>query len=82
MQVLDDKEIDIACISETWFDSKTGKFTPTIRESGFKIGHDCRENKRGEGSAIIYKQSLKVKPGEASCSKYELFEYSSHLMSH
>ena len=35
-----------------------------------------RENKRGGGSAIIYKTGLSVKKGEASSSEFLSFEYS------
>ena len=56
LQVLEDNNIMIACITETWFDSKEGKFTATIKNAGFEITHAHRENKRGGGVAIIYKK--------------------------
>ena len=74
--VLQDNDIMIACISETWFDSNNGKFTATIKNAAFDIIHAYREKKRGGGSAIIYKKTLQGKPGEASSSKYSSFEYS------
>ena len=43
----------IACVTETWFDSKEGKFTATIKKAGFEITHAYRENKRGGGVAIM-----------------------------
>ena len=76
LQIMDDKQIGIACITETWFDRKTGPFTKTIRDSGFRICHAFRENKRGGGSAIVYKKNLSVKNGSASTSEYLSFEYS------
>ena len=60
LQIFEDNNIDIACISETWFDSSNGKFTSTIKEAGFNIVHDHREDKRGGGSAVIYKNTLKL----------------------
>ena len=75
--LLEDKNIQVACITETWFDSITGKFTALIKERGFEIVHSVREGKRGGGTAIVYKKNLKVKPREASSSQYESFEYSS-----
>ena len=60
LQIMDDQKIGIACITETWFDRKNGPFTKTIRDAGFEINHAFRENKRGGGSAIIYKKELSV----------------------
>ena len=76
MQILSDKDISIACITETWFDSKNGTFTKRIKNAGFEIHHGYRENKRGGGSAIIYKRGLTVKHGAASTSEYLSFEFS------
>ena len=76
LQIIDDKQIGIACITETWFDRKTGPFSKTIRDAGYEINHAYREGKRGGGSAIIYKKDLHIKKGEASSSDYLSFEYS------
>ena len=76
LQIIDDKQIGIACIAETWFDRKTGPFSKTIRDAGYEINHAYREGKRGGGSAIIYKKDLHIKKGEASSSDYLSFEYS------
>ena len=71
-----DKDIQVACITETWFDSKTGKFSADIKEAGYELIHGFREGQRGGGSAILYKKTLMVKPGEASSSQYLSFEFS------
>ena len=76
LQILDDNHINIACISESWFDSKNGSFSAAIKKSGYKLHHAHREDKRGGGSAIMYKNHLMVKDGDASSSKYSSFEYS------
>ena len=76
VQVLEDNDIHIACLYETWFDSNNGKYTKVIKDAGYEIKHCYRKNKGGGGTAIIYNKSLKVKPGDASESKYESFEYS------
>ena len=76
LQVFEDNNIQIACICETWFDSSNGKFTSTIKEAGFDIIHAHREDKRGGGTAVIYKKTLKAKKGEASTSEFLSFEYS------
>ena len=75
LQVLEDNNIQVACISETWFDSKNGKFTKSIKEAGYELIHDFKEE-RGGGTAILYKNVIKIKPGEASSSKYISFEFS------
>ena len=54
--LLEDKNIQVACITETWFDSITANFTALIKERGFEIVHSVREGKRGGGTAIIYKR--------------------------
>ena len=63
IQILDDKNISIACVTETWFDRKTGTFSKAIKDAGFKINHDFRPNKRGGGCAIMYKRNLTIKKG-------------------
>ena len=75
LQVLEDQNFQIACITETWFDSQNGKFTAAIKNAGFKLIHSYREDKRGGGTAIMYRSQLKVKKGEESSSKYESFEF-------
>jgi exonuclease III len=82
LQIIEDKKIHVACITETWFDSRNGKFTATVKEAGFGIVHSFRENKRGGGTALIYKKELKVKEGDESSSKYESFEFSSIYLKH
>ena len=76
IQTLLDMDIQVACITETWFDSKNGKFTANIKDAGYELIHGFRENQRGGGVAILYKNSLAVKPGEASSTKYQSFEFS------
>ena len=70
-QILEDYGVSIA-----WFDSKNGTFTSNIKMSGFEIHHAYRENKRGGGTAILYKSELQIKEGDASTSQYTSFEYS------
>ena len=76
LQILEDNDIQIACICESWFDSKEGKFSQSIKEAGYELIHGFREDIRGGGTAILYKNTLNAKPGEASSSNYSSFEYS------
>ena len=76
LQVLEDNDIHIACITERWFDSIKGTFTTTIKEACLISIHNVREDKRGGGTAIIYMNRLKVTPGKASCTRFHSFEFS------
>ena len=76
LQFIEDNDINVACISETWFDAQNGIFTSSIKEAGYDLIHGHRENKRGGGTAIIFKKTSDVKPGEASTTKFTSFEFS------
>ena len=80
LQTLEDNNIQIACLCETWFDQQSGTFTATIKTAGFEIKHATREDKRGGGAAILYKKTMDIKPGEASANKYTSFEFSYCIM--
>ena len=54
---MSDKDIDIACISETWLSQETSTITAIIKQSGYQINHVFRE-KVGAGIAIIWKNDL------------------------
>ena len=82
LHIIEDRNVHIACITETWFDSSNGKFTATVKEAGYGIVHCFREKKRGGGTAVMYKKEFKVKPGDESSSKYESFEFSSIYVKH
>ena len=47
----------------------------TIKDAGYQIIHSFREEKRGGGTAIIFKENLNIKKGSSSSDKYESFEY-------
>ena len=76
LQILDDQNISIACVTETWFGSENGTFSKTIKDAGFKLNHAFRTEKRGGGCAILYRKNLSVKKGNASSSEFDSFEYS------
>ena len=80
LQIIDDLNISIACITETWFDREKGKFSKTIKDAGFKLNHAFRKDKRGGGCAILYKKNLTVKNGNFSSSEFISFEYASITM--
>ena len=76
IQIIEDKNISIACVTETWFDRKSGTFSRRIKNAGYDVHHAYRENKRGGGCAILYKKNLCIKKGEASTSEFVSFEFS------
>ena len=75
LNIIEDAKVDLACVCETWFDSKNGCFSKMICEAGYKLHHAYRQEKRGGGVAIMYKEKLAVKEEDASTSKYISFEY-------
>ena len=75
LQIVNVMNIDVACICETWFDSKNGVFSRMIKENKFGLHHAHRVNQRGGGVAIIYKEHLALKEGEASTAQFTSFEY-------
>ena len=75
VQIIQDNEISIACVTETWFDAKNGTFSQIIKRCGYELHHAFREGKRGGGVAILYRKQLMVKEGAASCSQFSSFEY-------
>ena len=51
--MLEDNDIDIAAISETWLSSLNNYVTGYLRERGYNIHHYHRDAKRGGGVSII-----------------------------
>ena len=80
-QILNDNQIDIALVNETWFQSEKGLFSKRAKDSGYNVFHAFRENKRGGGVAIFYKNTLSIKDLNASTSLYSSFEFSSVIVS-
>ena len=75
LQIIQDFQANLVCVNETWFSGKKGRFSHQIKEAGYMIYHSCREDKRGGGVAVIYKEGLDLKPIETSVTKFSSFEY-------
>ena len=58
LQVLNDKNIDIACFQETWLTSESSTITSIIKQAGYNIVHVFRTHKKGAGVAILWKTKL------------------------
>ena len=63
LQLLVSNSIDVACITETWFSSEHNSITAVIKQYGYNLTHFHTE-KRGTGTAILYKDSGNVNPWE------------------
>ena len=59
LQVLSDEDIDIACVQETWLSSESSVTTSIIKQAGYNISHVFRNEKRGAGVAILWKEKFK-----------------------
>ena len=55
-----EENLEIAFITETWFQTQQNYSTATLKENGYFIFHFNRENKGGGGVAIIYRDYLKL----------------------
>ena len=73
MLLIEDKSIDVAAISETWLADSSNPTTATIKSYGYSILHNHRLDKRGGGTALIFKSSLAVR-GISCGYKYTSFE--------
>ena len=49
LALLEDADIDVAAITETWFTSQQNSYTATIRDKGYDICHFNRDSQRGGG---------------------------------
>ena len=75
LQFLTDNGIEIACITETWLSNENSHITSIIKSFGYSITHFYTENCRGTGVAILFKNTLSVKPFSKFSSAFESFQY-------
>ena len=73
MQLIDDKDVDIAAVCETWLTDKANVTTAIIKDYGYDIYHDFRNDQRGGGVALILKSSIKSWSVRL-CSSFSSFE--------
>lgn len=70
--MLEDNDINIAAVSETWLTSSTNFVTGYLRERGYIIHHHHRDVQRGGGVAIVFSDSLTNE--QHKCYHYKSFE--------
>ena len=58
IQYLEDNDIDIAAVSETWLASLNNYITGYLRERGYNIHHYHRDAKKGGGVSIISSNTI------------------------
>ena len=61
MENLQDRDVDIVFLTETWLICQKSDVTKKVRDYGYNINHIFRKT-RGGGVGILTKSSLKVKP--------------------
>ena len=72
IQMMDDNDIDIAFVCETWMTGSNNLTSGLLRESGYSMYHDFRKDRTGGGVAIIARSIFAPKNGKAF--KYKTFE--------
>lgn len=70
--LLEDADIEVAAITETWFASQHNNSTAIIRDKGYSISHLNRDDRRGGGVALIYKNNFKL--SNAKTYSFDTFE--------
>jgi exonuclease III len=75
MIYLQDNNVDIAFISETWLTEQCNNTTSTIKSYGYSIIHSHRHDAKGGGTAIVYKSLLSVSPVNIDIEHLTTFEY-------
>ena len=59
--MLEDSDIDVAAITETWMTSERNNVTAAFKEAGYNVGHFYRNHCKGGGVALIFKDCLCLK---------------------
>ena len=55
MVFLQDHDVDIAFVSETWMTQQANNTSATIKYYGYNITHNYRQMSMGGGTAVIFK---------------------------
>ena len=70
--LLEDEDLDIVAVTETWLASQHNNVTAELRDSGYTIYHYNRDVKVGGGVALIFKSNFKFVSGKTF--SFENFE--------
>ena len=58
IQSLEDNDIQIGAVGETWFGSSNNYVTAYLRDHGYNIHHQHRKTQKGGGVSIIFSNSI------------------------
>ena len=76
MSFLEENDITIACLQETWLGSGDKSVYQSMQEHGYKIVKYERKDKRGGGVAILYNSNVQFKRATLNASlNFATFEY-------
>ena len=62
--LLEDNDIDISFITESWMTSQNNQTSALLQEAGYNIFHFCRQNRKGGGVGIIARNKFIPKNGK------------------
>ena len=79
MQLMEDKDIDIAAMCETWLTDSANTTTAVVKNYGYEIFHEFRNDQRGGGVALIIKPAIRSSPLQ-SCHRFTSFELTMRLI--
>ena len=74
ISLLEDEDLDVAAVTETWLSSQNNNTTSELRERGYSIYHFNRDHdvKKGGGVALVFKNSFKFISGKTfACDSFE-----------
>lgn len=72
---LQNLDIDVAFVCETWLTDRFNATTATIKSHGYDIKHSFRDSSRGGGTAIVFRESMNVKPKNIAHTEIVTFAY-------
>ena len=75
MALIQDLSVDVAFVTETWLTELCSVTTACIKSYGYGITHNFRSDRRGGGTAIIYKSSLSTSTVSLGVSDIYTFGY-------
>ena len=75
--VLEDEDLDIVAITETWMSGQHSNITAELRDIGYSMYHFNREKPKGGGVALVFKSNFKFISGKTFHSEnYECIHVS------
>lgn len=75
MALVQDLSVDVALVTETWLNESCSVTTACIKSYGYGIIHNFRSDRRGGGTAIIYKSSLSTSTVSLGVDNIDTFGY-------